>query len=175
MTAMEAVIRHRLGDQEGAFGALKRAYDAACPHNLNMPFVELGEYMVNLVNALLKIQGEKSGGEGPAALRGIPREWLDTIRRDASAFVKKRSLVMAQYSGRDTAIPDFSKWETEILNSLSQGRTAEEIAAGLNSSVKMVKSAIRGLYTKLGAVNRTDAVRIATAKGLLTGGTNARK
>ncbi|MDR0731897.1 MAG: helix-turn-helix transcriptional regulator, partial [Treponema sp.] len=47
VTAMEAVIRHRLGDREGAFETLKRAYDAAHPHNLKMPFIELGEYMVN--------------------------------------------------------------------------------------------------------------------------------
>jgi LuxR family maltose regulon positive regulatory protein len=167
MTAMEAVIRHRLGDGEGAFGALKRAYDAACPHNLIMPFVELGEYMISLINAVLKTRTEK--GEDPDAAGGISREWLNTIRRDASAYVKKRSLVAAQYSGRDAAAPDFSKWEREILNSLSQGRTAEEIAAGLNSSVKMVKSAIRGVYAKLGAVNRTDAIRIAIAKGLLKG------
>jgi LuxR family maltose regulon positive regulatory protein len=125
--------------------------------------------MVNLVNALHKIQGEKkSGGEGPAAKGEISREWLNTVRRDASAYAKKRSLVAAQYAGR-TAAPDFSEWEKEILNSLSQGRTAEEIAAGLNSSVKTVKSAIRGVYIKLGAVNRADAIRIATAKGLLAG------
>jgi LuxR family maltose regulon positive regulatory protein len=169
ITTLEAIIRHRLGDREGAFGALKRAYDAASPHNLNMPFIELGEYMFSLVNAFLKARTERMGGagEGGPAAEGIPREWLNTIRRDASAYAKKRSLVAAQYSGRDSAAPDLSEWEMGIINSLSQGRTAEEIAAGLNISVRMVKSAIRGLYAKLGAVNRADAIRVATAKGLL--------
>ncbi|MFP3091025.1 LuxR C-terminal-related transcriptional regulator [Treponema sp. TIM-1] len=171
MTALEAVIRHGLGDREGAFSALKRAYDAACHHTLHIPFIELGEPMSGLINALLKARGEKQGDrESPDASNGIPEEWLHTIRRDASAYAKKRSLVAAQYSGRDTAkVPAFSEWEREILNSLSQGRTAEELAAGLNISVKMVKSAIRSVYTKLGAVNRADAIRSATSKGLLTG------
>jgi DNA-binding CsgD family transcriptional regulator len=167
MTATEAVIRHRFGDREGAFGALKKDYNAARPCNLNVPFVDMGGYMISLINSLLKARGEKKGGgEGPDAEGEIPREWLNTIRRDASAYVKKRSLVAAQYIDR-AAAPDFSEWEMEILNSLSQGRTAEEIAAGLNSSARSIKSAIRGVYIKLGAVNRTDAIRIATAKGLL--------
>jgi LuxR family maltose regulon positive regulatory protein len=174
MTILEAVVRHRLGDQEGAFSALNRAYDAACPNNLNMPFIELGEPICSLVNALLKVRADKNGGpenlESPEAGREIPEEWLRTIRRDASAYAKKRSLVAAQYSGRDTAAaPAFSNWEREILNNLSQGRTVEELATGLNISVNMVKSAIRSVYAKLGAVNRADAIRIATSKGLLTG------
>ncbi|MDR2103674.1 MAG: hypothetical protein LBP42_06195, partial [Treponema sp.] len=107
MTTLEAVIRHLLGDRDGAFRALKRAYDAACPHNLNMPFVEMGEYMSGLINALLKARGEKPDGPSDQdagdreAAGDIPREWLNTIRRDASAYAKKRSLVAAQYSGQD--------------------------------------------------------------------------
>jgi LuxR family maltose regulon positive regulatory protein len=177
MTALEAVIRHGLGDREGAFSALKRAYEAARHNNLNMPFIELGEPMSNLINALLKARGEQKGGpensESPEAGTEIPGEWLHIIRRDASAYAKKRALVADHYSGRDTAVvPVFSDWEREILNNLSQGRTAEELAAGLNISVKMVKSAIRSVYAKLGAVNRADAIRIATSKGLLTGPDN---
>jgi LuxR family maltose regulon positive regulatory protein len=55
------------------------------------------------------------------------------------------------------------------LGSLSQGRTSEEIAGDMRIPVKMVKSSIRSLYVKLGATNRADAVRIATAEGLLKG------
>jgi LuxR family maltose regulon positive regulatory protein len=161
MAALEAITRYQLGDREGAFRALQGAYEAAVPNALDMPFIELGEHMFSLVNALLK-----AGPEGG----GIPRDWLHSIRRGASAYAKKRSLVAAQYSGRDAAAaPAFSAWELTILNSLSQGRTAEEIAAGMKISVKMVKSAIRSLYTKLGAANRAGAIRAATEKNLLTG------
>jgi DNA-binding NarL/FixJ family response regulator len=120
--------------------------------------------MFSLANAVLKTRTEAGGG----ALPGIPRNWLQAIRNNASAYAKKRSLVAAQYSGRETShAGDFSKHELAILASLSQGLTGEEIAADMNISVKMVNSAIRSLYAKLGAANRADAVRIATVKGLL--------
>ena len=158
-TVMEAAIRYRLGDSEGAFAALKNTYDAARPNGLNMPFVELGEHMYSLTGALLKAH--------PDGL-GISPEWLQTIRRNASAHAKKRALVKAQYSGRETPAPvDFSQHELAILNSISQGYTSKEIAGDMRISVKMIKSAIRSLYVKLGAANRAGAIRVATERGLL--------
>jgi LuxR family maltose regulon positive regulatory protein len=168
MAALEAIIHHQLGDWEGAFKTLKRAYDIACPNNLDMPFIELGEPMYGLVNAVLKA-GSEERNEGTNPAKEIPQDWLRGIQRNASAYAKKHSLVAAQYSDWDiAAVPSFSDWERGILNELSQGSTAEKIAADLNSSVKMVKSAIRSVYAKLGAVHRADAIRIATSKGLLT-------
>jgi LuxR family maltose regulon positive regulatory protein len=159
MAVLEAVIRYRLDDRIGAFAALKKAYDAARPNALNLPFIDLGKHMHSLIGALLKAHPNGFG---------IPPEWLQRIRRNASANAKKRALVTAQYSGRGTPAPaDFSQHELAILNSLSQGHTGEEIAADMRISVKMVKSAIRSLYVKLGAANRADAIRTATERGLL--------
>ncbi|MDR1105977.1 MAG: LuxR C-terminal-related transcriptional regulator, partial [Treponema sp.] len=165
MTALEAVIRHQLGDREGALAALKKAYDVGLLHGFSMPFVELGEHMHSLTGALLKDHPDIPGDAGIA---GISRKWLQTIRRDASAYAKKRALAAAQYTGAQTPLsPDLSEYELSVLNSLSQGQTSEEIAGVMRVSVKMVKSVIRRLYVKLGAVNRADAVRSATEKGLL--------
>jgi LuxR family maltose regulon positive regulatory protein len=170
MAVLEAVTRHQLGDREGALGALKKACDAGLPHGLVMPFVELGEYMHSLTGAILKDHPDHpENAAANAEISGIPRKWLQTIRRDASAYAKKRSLMAAQYENRETSVPaDFSRHELLILNSLSQGRTSEEIAAAMRIPVKMVKSAIRQLYIKLGAANRAGAVRSATELGLLT-------
>ncbi|MDR1373343.1 MAG: LuxR C-terminal-related transcriptional regulator, partial [Treponema sp.] len=168
MTALEAVIRHQNGDRDGALAALKKAYDAGLPHGFFMPFVELGEYMHSLVNAIFKDHPDTPANAANAEIAGIPRKWLQTIRRDASAYAKKRALVAAQYAGREApSAPDLSQYELSILSSLSQGRTNEEIAGALHVSVKMIKSAVRRLYIKLGAANRADAVRNATEKGLL--------
>ncbi|MDR2020380.1 MAG: LuxR C-terminal-related transcriptional regulator [Treponema sp.] len=165
MTALEAAIRHQLGDREGAFGALERAYAAAAPNRLDTPFVEMGEYMAGLVNAVLKVRTEEAGGN---AAGGIPRDWLQAIRNGASAYAKKRSLVASQFADPEASkAGDFSKHELAILGRLSQGHTGEEIAAAMHISVKMVNSAIRSLYGKLGAANRADAIRAATARGLL--------
>jgi DNA-binding NarL/FixJ family response regulator len=130
-----------------------------------MSFIELGDDMYSLAGAILKAP---SAEPQSAESAGIPREWLQSIRRSASAAAKKCSLVTAQYSGRVTpASPDFSQHELAILDSLSQGRTTEEIAKDMRISVNMVKSAIRSLYVKLGAANRAGAIRIATTRGLL--------
>ncbi|MDR0402659.1 MAG: LuxR C-terminal-related transcriptional regulator [Treponema sp.] len=170
MALLEAIVRYRLGDTENAAAAFKRAYEVHLPHGLVMPFVELGENMYSLIGAFLK---DRSGNPPLAAADGespgIPRKWLETIRRNASAYAKKRALVKAWYTGQETPVhADFSQHELAILNSLSQGQTSEEIAGAMRISVKMVKSAVRSLYIKLGASNRAGAIRAATERGLLS-------
>jgi DNA-binding CsgD family transcriptional regulator len=165
MSCLEAVIRHRLDDREGACAALKKAYDAARSDGLNMPFIELGKAMYSLAGVLLKVPPDDPQS---AESVGIPRGWLQTIRRSASANAKKSALVASQYLDQDTST-DFSQHELAILGRLSQGHTSEKIAGGMKISVKMVKSVIRSLYVKLGASNRAGAIRVATEKGLLTG------
>jgi DNA-binding NarL/FixJ family response regulator len=131
-----------------------------------MSFIELGDDMYSLAGAILK--APPASPQSAESLR-VPREWLQSIRRSASAAAKKCALVTAQYSGRAApASPDFSQHELAILDSLSQGYTAEEIAGDMRISVKMVKSAIRSLYVRLGAANRAGAIRVATEWGLLT-------
>jgi LuxR family maltose regulon positive regulatory protein len=163
MTVLEAVTRYQFGDREGAFAALARAYKTASPNGLDIPFIEAGENMDNLVNALLKAGGdsESAGGAG-----GIPRDWLQAMRKKASAFAKKLSLVAAQYANASSS-PEFSEPELEILAGLSRGRTSEEIASDMNISINMFNSFLRSMFNKLGAVNRADAIRIATMKGIL--------
>ncbi|MDR1315430.1 MAG: LuxR C-terminal-related transcriptional regulator [Spirochaetales bacterium] len=166
MTALEAVIRHQLGDRDGAFKTLKKAYDAASPNALNIPFVELGESMHSLITAILKDRLE--GAPGAGGVEEIPRNWLYSIRSKASAYAKKCSLVMARYADQNAGgFLDFSEHELAILGGLSCGHTAKKIADDMKISVKMVKSVIRSVYSKLGATNRAAAVRAATAKGLL--------
>jgi LuxR family maltose regulon positive regulatory protein len=163
---LEAAIRHQLGDQAGAFAALRKAYDAAVTDALDMPFIELGEYMYSLANAALKSPKGEKDPQNPAA--GIPRLWLQNIRSAASAYAKERLLVAAQYrDAGDASSPELSEPELEVLNGLSRGRTSEEIAEDMKISLNMFGSFLRSVFNKLGAVNRADAIRIATAKGLL--------
>jgi LuxR family maltose regulon positive regulatory protein len=169
ITVLEAVACHLLGDQEGAAAALGRAYEAAHPHGLDMPFIELGEPMYSLANALLKAREQrKEKNAAPDRGAEIPLAWLRKIRNATSAYAKTRALVAAQLAGRDQELaPDFSQHERAVLVNLSQGGTVEAIAGDMNISVNMVKSVIRSLYTKLGASNRASAIRIATARGLI--------
>jgi DNA-binding NarL/FixJ family response regulator len=57
--------------------------------------------------------------------------------------------------------------ETEVLQLLAQGMTNKQIAARLVVSTHTVKFHIASIYGKLGAANRTEAVRVGLQKGLV--------
>ena len=57
--------------------------------------------------------------------------------------------------------------ETEILQLLAQGLPNKQIAYSLRISEHTVKFHISSIYSKLGAYNRTEAVRIGAQNGLV--------
>jgi LuxR family maltose regulon positive regulatory protein len=151
--ALEAVCLYQLHDKEAAFRTLEEAYNLAQPNDLYMPFAELGKDMRALVSAALK--------DGATA---IPRDRLEKIRNNASVYAQKLFVVAEQYNpppSRSIAAGSLSPRELDVLTGLSQGLTREEIAGASSISLNTVKSVIRSVYNKLGALNRADAVRIA--------------
>jgi LuxR family maltose regulon positive regulatory protein len=77
---LEALCRYRLKDIPGAIGALETAYELESPNGLDMFFIEMGREMAALARAALNEAGCR-----------IPREWLEKIRRAASAYARKKS------------------------------------------------------------------------------------
>ncbi|MDR2258601.1 MAG: LuxR C-terminal-related transcriptional regulator [Treponema sp.] len=161
--ALKALCHYHLRNREAAYAALEEAYTLARPNALYMPFMELGKNMRALAGAALRDKAT-----------AIPPAWLERVRRNASTYAKKLFMVTEQYwrpeqdgkkSTRTRAV--LSRRELEVLAELSQGLTREEIAGHLSLSINTVKSVIRSVYNKLGAVNRADAVRLATSLGLL--------
>jgi DNA-binding NarL/FixJ family response regulator len=57
--------------------------------------------------------------------------------------------------------------ELEVLGLLAQGLANKQIAARLGISEHTVKFHVSGIYTKLGAGSRTEAVRIGVRQGLI--------
>jgi DNA-binding NarL/FixJ family response regulator len=57
--------------------------------------------------------------------------------------------------------------EREVLELVGQGLADKEIAVTLGTSVKTAQFHVANLLDKLGAQNRTEAVRIAFARGLI--------
>ena len=54
-----------------------------------------------------------------------------------------------------------------VLRLLANGQSHKEIAASLEISERTVKSHLAHLFEKLGVTSRTEAVRIATRRGLV--------
>jgi LuxR family maltose regulon positive regulatory protein len=166
--ALRAVCLYVGRDREGALGCLQELYDAGNLSGFTMPLNELGRFARSLTDWALK--------QGP---EGLDRPWLLDRRRNAAAYAKK--IFSAASSGRkEGAVPkarsqvpspwgrqNLSPREQEVLDCLSRGLTRPEIAVNLSLSVNTVKSLIRSIYNKLGAVNRSHAIRAAAALGLL--------
>ncbi|MDR2313992.1 MAG: LuxR C-terminal-related transcriptional regulator [Spirochaetaceae bacterium] len=166
MKALEAVSRYQLRDREGAFAALTEAYRLAKSNLLYMPFTELGKDMRTLADAALKDRN-----------LDIPQDWLKKVRLNAAAYARKlfavteQSRPAAAREGFNRKGVKLSRREMEVLTNLAQGMTQEEIAGISSLSVNTVKSVIRSIYNKLGAINKADAVRIAASLAILgTGG-----
>jgi len=154
-----AVARRKSGDTAGAVVALERAWALSFEGELEMMFILLGRNMHDL--ALTALQ------QGCA----IPGEWLKSIDLKASGYAKKVDAIAAAYK-RDNNIQDdirLSKRELELLTDLCHGLSRNEIAATRYLSINTVKTTLNAIYSKLGAGNNVDAVKIAIEKKLIDG------
>jgi DNA-binding NarL/FixJ family response regulator len=90
---------------------------------------------------------------------------------DADAFVTAAGPPeRAAMTARDADEPteSLTPRETQVLELLAEGLSNKAIAARLGISDQTVKFHVASIYGKLGASNRTEAVRRALRRGLLT-------
>ncbi|MDR2536474.1 MAG: LuxR C-terminal-related transcriptional regulator, partial [Treponema sp.] len=162
LRAYEAICRYQLKEKDKACKALETAYALSAPNGLDMLFIELGKDMRALAGSVLKDEA-----------CGVPRAWLEKINRKSAAYSKKLGMVIEKYHAREQTdqrkppLEVLSRRELAILTGLSEGLTREELADISALSINTVKSVIKSVYTKLNAVNRADAIRIATTMGIL--------
>ncbi len=67
----------------------------------------------------------------------------------------------------DKAAPLLTRREQTILELLGDGKRNKEISGELAITERTVKFHVSGLLTKLGATNRTQAVRLGVRRGLI--------
>jgi DNA-binding NarL/FixJ family response regulator len=82
---------------------------------------------------------------------------VQTVGRGGTLFPPKAS----------QPAPPLTEREREVLTLIAEGRTNAEIAGRLFLSPHTVKEHTSGLYRKLGARNRAEAVKLAQRVGLL--------
>ena len=158
MLAMEACVHYKMRDKKKAMDTLKEAHKNAAPNDLVMPFIELGKDMRTLCTVALKETGVN-----------IPGAWLQAICRRASTYAKRQAHAAVEYR-QASHISDgiaLSARETEILTDLSQGLSRAEIAENRDLSINTVKMLIKNIYSKTGAENLADLIRIAVLRKLI--------
>lgn len=155
---LRAIAHMKLHEDEEALNWLHTAYSMSVENDIVMPFLEQGRHMRALADLARRADPSR-----------FADGWLDSVAQKASTYAKKLAAIQKKHHGRPQAdmVGLLSKREAEMLQGLSLGLTREELADQYHISVNTVKSIIRSLYNKLGAVNRADAIRIATQQNLL--------
>lgn len=157
MKVMKAIALNLIKEYEEAAQVLQEAYELALPNKIIMPFIENGKYTRTLIKRT-------------APYLNIPPNWLDDIQKKATTYAKRLSKITADFQANliaKAANPNLSHRETEILTSLSQNLTRDEIANAYGLSVNTVKSTINNIHNKLGVNTSIDAIRVATQLGLI--------
>ncbi len=78
-----------------------------------------------------------------------------------------RRPLLVEAPSSEMVIEPVTRREMEVLQSVAQGLSNKQIALSLGISEHTVKFHLSSLYAKLGATNRTEAVRIGTQQGLI--------
>ncbi|MDR1622134.1 MAG: LuxR C-terminal-related transcriptional regulator [Synergistaceae bacterium] len=158
LKVVEAICRYYVREKEEAMKAFEAAYDFASPNSLDMLFIEEGNNMRTLTSSAMRSNN-----------CAIPRQWLEKIHKKSAAYAKKLAYVISEYENDKHLGGDIhlTVKERAILTDLYQGLSRTEIAINRNLSVNTIKADLQMIYTKLGAADGADAVRIARSLGLL--------
>jgi DNA-binding CsgD family transcriptional regulator len=120
-----------------------------------------------------------AGDAGPAHLEGILAESavssvliLASEEDDNSGGLADIPMVAFLQDGGTSELDEplidpLTDRELEVLQLLARGKPNKQIALDLEISEHTVKFHISSIYTKLGAGNRTEAVRLGVRKGLV--------
>lgn len=102
-----------------------------------------------------------------AVMKNIRLPDLVQAIRTVNKGQKYLSPEIEQILKEDPPAPELSPRQSEILASIARGLSNDDIARQLGISQRTIKDHLNGLFTKLGASGRTEAVAIAFRKHLL--------
>lgn len=80
--------------------------------------------------------------------------------------ITSRSIALGMGQPEPLAEP-LTERERQVLQRIAQGLANKQIAAALGISEHTVKFHLSSIYAKLGATNRTEAVRLGTLQGII--------
>jgi LuxR family maltose regulon positive regulatory protein len=150
MHLLAGIAHLRLGDRSAAAGAAEAALAAAEPDRLMFPFAMTEA--ADLLDALPRHQ---------TAHGGLLADVLDLLRGEPAPIPDRE---------RPSLLEELSPSELRVLRFLPTNLTRPEIASELYVSINTVNTHIRNIYSKLGARDRSSAVRHARELRLLATG-----
>lgn len=162
---LQALLFKLMGDVREALTSLSEALDLARPGGFIRVFVDMGKEIRDL------ILYHKNYSDDPYII-----EILEAFHRELPPVVSKSNhgkTIHKQLSIGNTE--HLTTKEIEILKLLSEGYQNKEIADQLFHSLGTIKNYVYNIYHKLGARNRTNAISIARASGLLPSDTLDKK
>ena len=149
---------YHLKRREAALAALSEAYRLAAPNRFITPFIQFSKDMRTLTTAALRDD-----------TCTIPKDWLENINLNASAFSKRQAIMISEFKIANQADNGISLTdrEKEILRDLSLGLSRTEIAESKIISVNTVKLVTNIIYEKLCANSLADAIRFAKDRRII--------
>lgn len=154
VTALQALIRHRLRQPAKAMAALDQALILGEPGSFTRTFLDLGPAMAELLERFDQRRG--SNPYVKRLLAAFARELAPAGRHDQIAHY-------VQLHG----ITPLTQRELEVLALVDQRLTVKEMAEQLVISPHTVKNHLSNIYSKLGVNNRRQAAAKARDVGLL--------
>jgi len=115
------------------------------------------------VQAMRAIQ---AGARAYLLKNSLHKELLNTIRAvhaGRKSLSPEVSFELAEHAAEEQLSPA----EVRILHLISEGNSNKEIAAQLSATEDAVKGQVRNILSKLGANDRTHAVKIALKRGIM--------
>lgn len=148
---MKAIVLHRMGEvwQPHLLAALK----LGVKYNISQIFVDRGVALLPLWQSLSLSDPEEKAFQQRVSVG---------LKRMANHF--PRFLITGT---GDTVMNGLSPREFDVLKLLGLGLSNQKIATRLNISITTVKFHVTNILQKLGAKNRTDAVRVARERTLI--------
>jgi DNA-binding NarL/FixJ family response regulator len=108
----------------------------------------------------------RAGAKG-YLLKDAPREeLLDCIRRVSAGETCIPSALVAKLAAGMSS-QELTKRELEVLTLLASGKSNRVIGTRLHISETTVKSHLRGIFAKLQVLSRTEAIAVASRRGLI--------
>jgi len=111
----------------------------------------------------------RAGAKG-YLVKGTPPEGIwDAVRRVAAGDSLLPAAIASKLA-ESMAHAELSERELQVLQHMAGGRSNKEIGQVLYISENTVKGHVRSILTKLDAIGRTEAISIATKRGLIPAG-----